>query len=196
MAIPFFSIPTPFPDLSPSKASMSLATSLPLLLSLLLFTNPLPTASADETETHLHFFFHDVVSGLSPTAIRVAQAPTTSLSTTGFGAVVMIDDPLTEGPDRNSKLLGHAQGMYALASQEEAGLLMAMNLAFVSGDFNGSSLAVLGRNTVLSDVREMPVVGGSGKFRFARGYALARTHQFDLFTGDAVVEYDVYVRHE
>ncbi|XP_020596840.1 dirigent protein 22-like [Phalaenopsis equestris] len=174
---------------------MSLATAI-FLLFLLLCVHPHPTVSADEEETHIHFYFHDVVSGFTPTAIRVAQAPTTTFSTTGFGAVVMIDDPLTEGPDRSSKLLGHAQGMYALASQEEAGLLMAMNLAFVDGDFNGSTLTVLGRNTVFSDVREMPVVGGSGKFRYARGYALARTHKFDLLTGDAIVEYDVYVRHE
>ncbi|PKU66334.1 hypothetical protein MA16_Dca015239 [Dendrobium catenatum] len=95
----------------------------------------------------------------------------------------MIDDPLTEGPDRNSKLLGHAQGIYALASQEEAGLLMAMNLAFVSGDFNDSSLAVLGRNTVLSNVREMPVVGGSGKFCFAMGYVLATAAELDAAAG-------------
>lgn len=174
---------------------MALTTVLSILF-FLICINPHPIACEDKEETHLHFFFHDVVSGLSPTAIRVAQAPTTSLSTTGFGAVVMMDDPLTEGPDRSSKLLGHAQGMYALASQEEAGLLMAMNLAIVAGDFNGSTLAVLGRNTVFSDVREMPVVGGTGKFRFARGYALARTHKFDLLTGDAVVEYDIYVRHE
>ncbi|KAK8917037.1 hypothetical protein KSP39_PZI023281 [Platanthera zijinensis] len=155
------------------------------------------TAAADDRETHLHFFFHDVVSGTRPTAIRVAQSPTTLLSPTSFGAVVMMDDPLTEGPHPGSKLLGHAQGIYALASKEEAGaLLMAMNFAFLAGEFNGSTLTVLGRNPVFSDVREMPVVGGSGRFRFARGYVLARTHKFSLLTGDAVVEYDVYVRHD
>ncbi|KAJ9559201.1 hypothetical protein OSB04_013815 [Centaurea solstitialis] len=34
----------------------------------------------------------------------------------------------------------------------------------------------------------MPVVGGSGLFRFARGYAQAKTHSFDFKTGNAVVE--------
>nr|KYP70639.1 hypothetical protein KK1_009862 [Cajanus cajan] len=54
---------------------------------------------------------------------------------------------------------------------------------------------MLGRNTVFSAVREMPIVGGSGAFRFARGYAEAKTHTLDLKTRDAVVEYNVYVFH-
>ncbi|CAN1772852.1 Dirigent protein 20 [Linum perenne] len=57
------------------------------------------------------------------------------------------------------------------------------------------NLSVLGRNNPFSGVREMPVVGGSGVFRFARGYAQARTHWIDLKSGDAVVEYNVYVFH-
>lgn len=149
----------------------------------------------EEKLSHLHFYFHDIVSGPNPTAIRVARAPTTNLSSTGFGAVVMIDDPLTVGPENNSNPVGRAQGLYALASQSEAGLLMALNFVFTEGKFNGSTLSVLGRNAVFSAVREMPIVGGSGVFRFARGYAQAHTHTFNLKTGDAVVEYDVYVFH-
>ncbi|XP_027066553.1 dirigent protein 22 [Coffea arabica] len=148
-----------------------------------------------EKLSHLHFYFHDIVSGRNPTAVRVAAATTTNSSATGFGAVVMMDDPLTAGPDLSSKLVGRAQGIYASAAQEESGYLMVLNYVFVEGKYNGSTLSILGRNTVLSTVREMPVVGGSGLFRFARGYAQARTHYFDLKTGDAVVEYNVYVIH-
>lgn len=148
-----------------------------------------------EKLSHLHFYLHDIVSGPNPTAMRVAEAATTNTSATGFGAVAMMDDPLTLQSESNSKLVGRAQGIYALASQHEAGLLMVMNFAFVEGKYNGSTLSVLGRNTVFSAVREMPIVGGSGIFRFARGYAQARTHTFDLKTGDAVVEYNVYAFH-
>eukprot|EP00268_Persea_americana_P022514 TRINITY_DN2242_c0_g1_i1.p1 TRINITY_DN2242_c0_g1~~TRINITY_DN2242_c0_g1_i1.p1 ORF type:complete len:192 (-),score=18.49 TRINITY_DN2242_c0_g1_i1:322-897(-) len=148
-----------------------------------------------EKMSHLHFYFHDIVSGRNPTAVQVAGAAMTKNSPTFFGAVVMIDDPLTEAPEPTSKLLGRAQGLYASASQETLGYLMALNFAFVDGKYNGSSLSVLGRNAVLSDVREMPVIGGSGAFRFARGYAQAHTHWFDPKTGDAIVEYNVYVMH-
>ncbi|XP_054804059.1 dirigent protein 22-like [Prosopis cineraria] len=162
------------------------------------FSRNLSPASMDLQEeklSHLHFYFHDILSGPKPTAMRVAEAPTTKTSRTDFGAVVMADDPLTVGPEPDSRLVGKAQGIYALASQDDAGLLMVMNFAFAEGQYNGSTLSVLGRNKVFDDMREMPIVGGSGVFRFARGYAQAKTHTFDLKTGDAVVEYNVYVFH-
>ncbi|KAF7045349.1 hypothetical protein CFC21_054461 [Triticum aestivum] len=151
--------------------------------------------SADRAApTHLHFFFHDTVSGASPSAVRVV-GPADPSSRTFFGMVNVMDDPLTEGPDPGSAAVGRAQGLYMGADQAELGFLQTMNLVLTSGPYNGSTLAVLGRNCPLTDVREMPVVGGTGAFRFARGYAQARTHWLDFKTGDATVEYDVYVMH-
>ncbi|KAH9737648.1 Dirigent protein 11 [Citrus sinensis] len=146
-----------------------------------------------EKLSHLHFYFHDIVGGPNTTTVRVAQAAMTNTSSTFFGAVVMMDDPLTIQPELSSKLVGRAQGIYASASLSELGFLMVMNFAFTEGKYNGSTLSVLGRNTPLSTVREMPIVGGSGLFRFARGYAQARTHTIDSEV--AVVEYNVYVFH-
>ncbi|KAK7319057.1 hypothetical protein RJT34_03769 [Clitoria ternatea] len=148
-----------------------------------------------EKLSHLHFYFHDTPRGPKPTSVRVAQASMTNMSSTGFGFVVMCDDPLTVGPEPGSKLVGKAQGIYGSADQEQTGLLMVMNLVFTEGKYNGSTLSLLGRNMMYSAVREMPIVGGSGVFRFARGYALAKTHTFDLKTRDAVVEYNVYLIH-
>lgn len=68
-----------------------------------------------------------------------------------------------------------------------------MNLVFTNGEYNGSVITVLGRNTPMHATREMSVVGGTGQFRLARGYAIAKTHTLDFTTGDAHVEYDVYV---
>ncbi|KAL9425559.1 hypothetical protein AB3S75_032507 [Citrus x aurantiifolia] len=145
--------------------------------------------------SHLHFYLHDKVSGQNATAVRVAQAAMTNQSPTFFGAVIMFDDALTMEPERSSKLVGRAQGMYGSASQTETGLAVVMNFAFMEGKYNGSTLSVMGRNAVFSTVREMPIIGGSGLFRFARGYVQAKTHTIDLKTGDAVVEYNVYVFH-
>ncbi|KAG2671409.1 hypothetical protein I3760_14G134700 [Carya illinoinensis] len=146
-----------------------------------------------EKLSHFRFYWHDIYSGRNPTTVPIVRQP--SNSSTGFGFVSMIDDPLTMGPKLSSKLAGRAQGFYASASQEDVGLLMVMNFAFIEGKYNGSTITVLGRNAVFSTVREMPVVGGSGLFRFARGYVQARTHTFDMKTGDATVEYNVYVLH-
>lgn len=146
-----------------------------------------------EKMTQLHFYFHDILDGKNPSAVRIITPPNRSVG--GFGVTYMIDDPLTEGVEPGSKLVGRAQGMYALASQHDSGLLMVINFAFSEGMYNGSALSILGRNLVLDTVREMPIVGGSGVFRFARGYALAKTVSFSPKSGDAVVEYNVSVLH-
>ncbi|KAL0436733.1 UNVERIFIED_CONTAM: Dirigent protein 19 [Sesamum radiatum] len=144
-----------------------------------------------EKFSRFRVYWHDILGGGAPTSVRIVKSPTQN----GFGTINMIDNPLTLGPELSSKLVGKAQGFYALASQEEVGLLMTMNFVFTEGKYNGSTITVLGRNAVFNEVREMPVIGGSGLFRFARGYVQARTHMFDVKTGDATVEYSVYVMH-
>ncbi|KAB2035859.1 hypothetical protein ES319_D04G182100v1 [Gossypium barbadense] len=124
----------------------------------------------------------------------LAEAPLTNCSSPLiFGDVYLVDDPLTIEPDVNSKMVGKAQGSYVVVSQGELSLLMVLNFAFTEGKYNGSTLSVLGRNEVLSAVREMPIVGGSGVFRFARGYAQAKTHSITQI--HAIVEYNVFVFH-
>lgn len=151
--------------------------------------------SGRDRTTTLHFYFHDTPGGKSPSAIRVAQPAPTSRSRTGFGVLMMADDPLTVGPDPSSKLVGRAQGMYGSACQDEVGLLMAMSYSFIDGPYNGSSISIMGRNSAMQPVREMPVVGGTGLFRMARGYALAHTHYIEYSTGNAVVRYNVTIVH-
>ncbi|KAI9152943.1 hypothetical protein LWI28_003380 [Acer negundo] len=182
-----------------------------LILSILLLFSALTASESDqyfskkispsslghkkEKLTHLHFYFHDIITAKNPTAVQVAEAAMTNTSSTLFGAVFILDDPLTVAPELTSKMVGRAQGIYASASQSDLGLLMVLNFAFTEGKFNGSNLSVLGRNAVFSGIREMPIVGGSGVFRFSRGYVQAKTHTFDIKTGNAVVEYNVYVFH-
>ncbi|KAK9165169.1 hypothetical protein Scep_000360 [Stephania cephalantha] len=148
-----------------------------------------------ERLTRLHFFFHDFVSGKNPSAIRVASAPTTDHSPSLFGLVMMADDPLTQGPEPTSKPVGRAHGIYGSASKEELGLIMAMSYCFTDGVYNGSTLSVMGLNSAAHPVREMPIVGGTGVFRFARGVAVAKTYWLNLTSGDAIVEYNVTVIH-
>ncbi|XP_004505770.1 dirigent protein 23-like [Cicer arietinum] len=148
-----------------------------------------------ETVTKLQFYFHDTVSGKNPSAVKVAEPVDKSKSfSTLFGNIMMADDPLTETSDPNSKLVGRAQGMYGSSCQEELGLLMALSYSFVDGPYNGSSFTVVGKNSIMNPVREMAVVGGTGLFRMARGYAIAQTHWFDN-RGDAIVGYNVTLVH-
>ncbi|CAH8392420.1 unnamed protein product [Eruca vesicaria subsp. sativa] len=146
-----------------------------------------------EKLTHLHFYFHDVITGDKPTAIRVAARPGTNSSSVSFGVVLIADDPLTEGPDPSSKEVGRAQGMYASTDMNILSFTMVFNLVFTEGEFNGSTVAMYGRNPIMSKVREMPIIGGTGAFRFARGYAQARTNKHVGL--NAVVEYNVFIWH-
>ncbi|KAG0495391.1 hypothetical protein HPP92_000082, partial [Vanilla planifolia] len=41
--------------------------------------------------------------------------------------------------------------------KKTTGLLMIMNFFFSYGKYNGSTLAILGRNEIFSEVREMPI---------------------------------------
>ncbi|XP_022153830.1 dirigent protein 22-like [Momordica charantia] len=151
-----------------------------------------------EKLTHFHMYWHDVVGGSKPgdkpTSFKVLPALRLN-DTTNFGLVNIFDNPLTVGPEPESQLVGKSQGLYASASQDQFGLLMAMNFAFTYGKYNGSTITILGRNAILDTVREMPVIGGSGRFRFARGYAQARTHFVNFTSLDAIVEYNIYVLH-
>ncbi|KAI5392140.1 variant 5, Dirigent protein 3 [Lathyrus oleraceus] len=101
-----------------------------------------------EKLSHFKFYWHDILSGKNPSSVSIL--PPSLNSTTYFGSVNMIDNPLTLGPELSSKLVGKAQGFYASASQAELGLLMAMNFAFIEGKYNGSSITILGRNPALN----------------------------------------------
>ncbi|KAL2337672.1 hypothetical protein Fmac_012118 [Flemingia macrophylla] len=148
-----------------------------------------------EKLSHLRFYWHDMVSGSNATAVEIVPSVPEYNTTTSFGLVRILDNALTSGPELSSKLVGRAEGLYASASQTQLNLLMVMNFVFTQGKYNGSTIAILGRNGALTKVREMPVIGGSGVFRFARGYVEAKTHSYDPKSGHATVEYNVYVFH-
>ncbi|XP_045823060.1 dirigent protein 23 [Trifolium pratense] len=149
-----------------------------------------------ESETNLQFYFHDTLSGKNPSVVKIAEPlDKTQSYVTRFGTIFMADDPLTETYDPKSKLVGRAQGIYASSCQQEIGLLMSLSYVFVDGPYNGSTFTLVGKNSAANPVREMPIVGGTGLFRMARGYAIAKTHWVDLTTGDAIVGYNVTLIH-
>ncbi|ERN13407.1 dirigent protein 22 [Amborella trichopoda] len=170
---------------------------------LLLFFMDIATSKSDDWRerqgigqpkvSHLHFYFQGVLTGPNPTSVLVAELNSTQASPTSFGSIYVHDDLLTEGPNLTSKLIGTVQGIEVVSSQTELSVTMALNFVFTGGEFNGSTLTVVGRNPILQDVREMPVVGGNGVLRLAQGYALLRTISFDAAA--VTVEYNVTVIH-
>ncbi|CAO2148511.1 unnamed protein product [Urochloa humidicola] len=156
-------------------------------------------AAGAQTSTHLRFYMHDIVTpspGSPATAARVARGttPLPIAPATNFGDTFVIDDPLTEGPDAASPAVGRAQGFYMFASQTELALLLSVNMVFTAGPrINGSTVAVLARDLIPADVRELPVVGGTGAFRGVTGYGLLRTHFHNASARNAVLRIDMYL---
>ncbi|PKA48927.1 Disease resistance response protein 206 [Apostasia shenzhenica] len=151
-----------------------------------------------EKKTHLHFFLQEQFNPPNSTVVKVAPGAAggggDAASLAAFGNVFIIDDYLTDGPDPSSRLLGRVQGLSAAASISGSDFLLVANFAFTeSGPWSGSSLAVLARNPLPEAVRELPVVGGTGKFRLARGYAIFRTVSINSAAGHITVEVDVFV---
>ncbi|CAI9113235.1 OLC1v1013808C1 [Oldenlandia corymbosa var. corymbosa] len=139
--------------------------------------------------TKFHFYLHNIVSKSPPASTPVARAAiTASMPETSFGLVNVIDAPLTEKPDSKSKLVGYCQGLFAFSSQEERSTIMTLNFVFTGGEYNGSTLSVLGRNHVTAKYREFPIIGGSGDFRLAHGIGTASTYFLNKTTGDDILE--------
>ncbi|XP_027337904.1 dirigent protein 22-like [Abrus precatorius] len=147
-----------------------------------------------QTMSQFRFYFHEILNGPNATAATVADALPKYNTTTFFGLVGIMDNILTLGPDRNSKAVGRVQGLYAATSQTNFTLVPVLNFILSQGKYNGSYITVLGWNPMNLKVREMPVIGGSGVFRFARGYVETNTIFLDLQNG-STIEYNIYVSH-
>ncbi|CAL4984872.1 unnamed protein product [Urochloa decumbens] len=160
---------------------------------------------------------HDDYTGPRPTAARIVSGrsllPTLPLSSDGdidnnataaestllssprqFGDVVVLNNALTEGPRGDSARVGTAQGFAVRVSEGGIVSHLTMHMVLDAGEHRGSSVTANGRIDMDATVRESVIIGGTGKFRFARGYMLTRNYDYDLARG-GVVEIDVYVQH-
>ncbi|KAK4424956.1 Dirigent protein 21 [Sesamum alatum] len=95
----------------------------------------------------------------------------------------------------SSELIGYAQGITASASVEELILFEPFTFVFTNKAYNESTLAVLGNNPMLHKYRELPIVGGTGVFRLARGLVSYQTYAYNNTSGDGTIEVDMVVLH-
>ncbi|KAH6821213.1 hypothetical protein C2S53_010327 [Perilla frutescens var. hirtella] len=141
-----------------------------------------------EKVARFHFYIHAIFSGKNQTSFMVAEAKISATSPTNFDLIQMIDSPLTVGPQPDSKIIGRAQGTDGGSSFEEISLVITHNFLFTEGEYNGSMLSVLGREALLDEYRELPIVGGTGAFRLARGIITSQTASFNNTSKDIVYE--------
>ncbi|KAK6918845.1 Dirigent protein [Dillenia turbinata] len=139
---------------------------------------------------------HDRESGDSITTVPIAGIPPVKKWFLGrFGTTFVIDDLLTETPDRSSPVVGRARGIYVNSAVAGTDIHFLFSVVFSNKEFNGSSLEIQGANEILRRFREVSVVSGTGKFRFARGYAIFDNYFVDMKALNAVLRWNFTVLH-
>ncbi|XP_002978209.2 dirigent protein 1 [Selaginella moellendorffii] len=142
-----------------------------------------------EQQTSFEFYMHDNVFVSNPSGIPVAGA-NGSTTTFAFGTVIIIDDALTLGPSPTSTSLGRAQGTYLVTSLDASTILLTFTAVF--SDRNGT-LSFHGSDKITDPTREIAIVGGTGIYRFAQGFAVITTTSSVNFS--AVLHFNVTFQH-
>ncbi|KAH9323248.1 hypothetical protein KI387_017887, partial [Taxus chinensis] len=127
---------------------------------------------AAASEVNMVLYLQETLSGVDATIQTVAGLNGTSSGMLAFGTVNVRDHVVTEGPHPSSKVLGRMQGFEARPDPKNTGFHMLSSIIFQTGKYNGSSLEIQGTNRFSLPQREVSVVGGTGRFRYAHGYAL------------------------
>ncbi|GLJ38747.1 hypothetical protein SUGI_0790000 [Cryptomeria japonica] len=110
-----------------------------------LYVQPAPPGSSVNADTKL-----------DPSAIQIA----------------VFDQPLTEGPENTSKVIGRAQGFMLPTSLFATSAFNVFNLNINTSEYKGS-VSIQGKQHKHQQEREeLPVVGGTGYFAFATGFAV------------------------
>ncbi|KAL6647636.1 hypothetical protein ACP70R_015073 [Stipagrostis hirtigluma subsp. patula] len=79
-----------------------------------------------------------------------------------------------------------------LSSQHEAVVVVAITVVLTDGPYNGSTIVVAGRDRIHDEVRELAVVGGTGRLRRAAGHVLWTTAKV-VSEVHMVLELDMYM---
>ncbi|KAJ3681619.1 hypothetical protein LUZ60_014192 [Juncus effusus] len=180
----------------PNISIMSCSNFTILFLHFLTAIVPTLVHGSSKNLAHIHLYMHDKLSSPNATVTKVVNGskPIPTLPSLNFGDIIVYDDLLTEGPSPDSTPIGRGQAFYPVADQNKPALLIVMNIILTSGEYNGSSIAVMGTDYIFAPVRELSVIGGTGQFRMARGYVIWKTFSFNTTSGDAVLELDIYAK--
>ncbi|KAF2295950.1 hypothetical protein GH714_035298 [Hevea brasiliensis] len=134
---------------------------------------------------------NNVVNGNNQPFVTAGQIPSGStLQKIMFGSITVIDDELTEGHELGSTVLGRAQGFYLASSLDGTSHTMALTVLLHAENNRGiaeDSISFFGVHRTASPESQIAVIGGTGKYENAKGYATVETlPQVDQHTTDGV----------
>ncbi|XP_057796678.1 dirigent protein 22-like [Salvia miltiorrhiza] len=169
-----------------------------LTLALLLFLAIFTYAKAKRghlKETKMSVYYQDYSGDRNTTVIEIPGPSTGPLNFSKFGAMFVTDDPITEEIGEGSALIARGRGLAVTTALDGSNAHLLLSVVFIDGDYKGSTLELQGSDPQFEQVREVAVVGGTGKFRLARGYATFETLSYDPVRGHAVIQSNMTLLH-
>ncbi|KAF8718704.1 hypothetical protein HU200_025005 [Digitaria exilis] len=106
-----------------------------------------------------------------------------------FGTTTVIDDELTEGHELGAGVIGRAQGFYVASSQDGTSKTIVLTAMFEGPDapHGGDTLSFFGVHRMAAPESHIAIIGGTGKYENAKGFAVIQTlHPGDEHTTDGV----------
>lgn len=117
-----------------------------------------------------------------------------------FGSVTVIDDQLTEGHELDSAVLGRAQGFYLASSLDGTSKTIVLTVLVHDGEHHDGfedTISLFGIHRTASPESEIAVIGGTGKYENARGYAaletLLKEDQHTTDGADTILHFNIYL---
>lgn len=105
-----------------------------------------------------------VAAGQLPAGITLQQLM--------FGSITVIDNELTEGHELGTGVLGRGQGFYLASSLDGSSHTFALTTLFHGSDHEvDDTISFFGVHRMASEVSHIAVIGGTGKYEEAKGYA-------------------------
>ncbi|OMO66379.1 Plant disease resistance response protein [Corchorus olitorius] len=164
----------------------------------IMFSIPVAKADLELKETKISVYFHDHFSNSSTpnaTDVIVTGFSGKTWVYNQFGTVFVMDDLVTEGPEPTSPTVGRLQGTYITTSLDGLRIGTSFSLVFTNKAYNGSTIQIVGNVNQLDPVEEYGVASGTGKFRYAKGYAIFEIISFDPATVYTVLRLNASILH-
>ncbi|XP_058764685.1 pterocarpan synthase 1-like [Vicia villosa] len=171
---------------------MAIISNKIISFTILLFINISTTnGQAQPNQSTLVFYLQDVGKGPKATVSPVIGINGKVWSYNSFGTIFVVDDPVTISPSSYSTQIGRAQGTITVTAQDGANVNIVLSLVFNNAQYAGSTLEIQGTSRQRDNLRELGVVSGTGRFRFARGFAVFETISYDPTYSQSVIRLTV-----
>jgi len=179
--------------MAPSPSVLS--TSLVVLVFVVLMSGASARLDPRHKTHNVTFYAHEAIeTGVDATA-RIVAGPGGNLSALQFGAVVVVDDPITATADPKSAPLGKMQGLYVLDGGQKFRVQVSV-IIDQPGDLVETTYEIAGQRASFNvsndrlNNRQLAVLAGTGVFLGQKGYALASTVSQKL-VGTTGAQYNV-----